>query len=159
MEMRTGLQPGDVGAIVELHGRLYATEYALDQRFEASVAHTLAELVQRGFPTDREAAWVVDDGGVVRGSLVLSDEGDGLGRVRFFVLEPAVRGQGLGRRLRDALLEHARAHGYRRLELATFSALRAAAHLYRSVGFAAVTTEHHDRWGPTIEMQRYGLDL
>jgi ribosomal protein S18 acetylase RimI-like enzyme len=159
MDVRQGLAPGDVGAIVELHGRLYATEHGLDHRFEAGVARGLGALVLGGFPRAHEGAWIADDGGRVRGSILLSDEGDGLGRVRFFVLEPGTRGQGLGHRMLDALLAHARSGPYDRLELETFSALRAAAHLYRSEGFAVVSTEVHDRWGPSIEMQRYELAL
>jgi GNAT superfamily N-acetyltransferase len=159
MDVRTGLRPGDLGAIVELHGRLYAAEHALDARFEAGVGRTLAELVLRGFPGAREGAWIADDGGTVRGSIVLTDEGDGQGRVRFFVLEPAARGHGLGRRLRDAALEHARAHGYARLELETFSELRTAAHLYRSAGFERVSAVPSHRWGPEILVERYELAL
>ena len=159
MDVRMGLRPGDVGAIVELHGRLYADEYALDARFEAGVARTLAELVLRGFPGSREGAWIAHDDGAVRGSILLSDEGDGQGRVRLFVLAPEARGRGLGRRLRDALLEHARAHGYKRLELETFSDLRAAAHLYRSAGFERISAVPSDRWGPEILVERYELAL
>lgn len=159
MEVRRGLAPGDVGAIVELHGRLYAAEHGLDRRFEAGVARGVAELVLGGFPRPHEGAWLVDDGGRVRGSIALTDEGAGHGRVRFFVLEPDTRGRGLGHRLLNALLAHARSGPYEQLELETFSALRAAAHLYRSAGFAVVSTERHDRWGPPIEMQRYELAL
>jgi GNAT superfamily N-acetyltransferase len=159
MDVRSGLRPGDVGAIVELHGRLYAAEHALDARFEALVARTLGELVLGGFPGARESAWIAHDNDKVRGSILLSDEGGGLGRVRFFVLEPAARGHGLGRRLRDAALEHARAHDYARLELETFSELRTAAHLYRSAGFERVSAVSSDRWGPEIVVERYELAL
>jgi ribosomal protein S18 acetylase RimI-like enzyme len=159
MDVRTGLRPGDVGAIVELHGRLYAAEHALDARFEAGVARTLGELVLRGFPSASEGAWIADDGGTPRGSIMLSDEGGGRGRLRCFVLEPQARGRGLGRRLRDAALEQARAHGYARLELETFSALRAAAHLYRAAGFERVCAVPSDRWGPEILVERYELAL
>jgi ribosomal protein S18 acetylase RimI-like enzyme len=159
MDVRAALAPGDLGAIVELHGRLYAAEHGLDDRFEAGLARGLGQMVLDGFPRAHEGAWMVDDGGRVRGSLLLSDEGDGLGRVRCFVLEPETRGQGLGRRMLDALLAHARSGPYDRLELVTFSALRAAAHLYRSAGFAVVEVERHDRWGAPIDMQRYELAL
>jgi ribosomal protein S18 acetylase RimI-like enzyme len=159
MELRQGLRPGDIGAITALHGRVYAAEHGLDQRFESMVAAGLAEHVQRGFPGPAEGLWVAHGGGAMAGSIVLTDEGHGLGRVRWFVLDPTARGRGVGRMLRDALLSHARARGYARLELETFSALRAAAHLYRSAGFTVVSTRTLALWGPTIEMQRYALDL
>jgi len=159
MEVRTGLQPGDLGEIIALHGRVYGAEHAFDGRFEADVARWFADLITRGFPRRGEDVWIMDDAGAVRGSIVLTDEGDGLGRVRFFILDPATRGQGLGHRLLDALLARARAHGYTRLELSTFAALRAAGHLYRSAGFVPVETHPEDAWGPTVAMQRYELAL
>ena len=47
----------------------------------------------------------------------------------------------------------------RRLELDTFSALRAAAKLYRDAGFSVVSARERSDWGPTITYQQYELDL
>ena len=57
------------------------------------------------------------------------------------------------------MLEAARAAGYERLELATFSDLTAAGGLYRSVGFEKVSGERTVRWGREMEWQRYELEL
>jgi hypothetical protein len=48
------------------------------------------------------------------------------------------------------MLAEARAQSMTRLELDTFSALTAAAHLYRSVGFSARSGEQRNDWGPAI---------
>ena len=61
--------------------------------------------------------------------------------LRWFVLDPQLRGRGLGRRLIAELLELAEWIGYERIALETFSELRAAAHLYRSFGFEVVRAE------------------
>jgi N-acetylglutamate synthase-like GNAT family acetyltransferase len=76
------------------------------------------------------------------------------------VFDPSVRGRGLGRRLLAELLERARELGYERLRLETFSLLRAAAHLYRSVGFEVVDEDTGPRWGHgEITLQHYELEL
>jgi hypothetical protein len=46
-----------------------------------------------------------------------------------------------------------------RLALDTFSALTAAAHVYRSVGFRVITEREREDWGPTITYQHYELRL
>jgi GNAT superfamily N-acetyltransferase len=158
--VRRELRPGDFGAIIEHHGRLYAREHGVDSSFEAHVAAAVARAALRGFPRDSEAIWIVERDGVHAGSLALTDEGDGVACVRFFVLDPDVRGHGLGRRLLNELLDTARAAGFDRAVLETFSDLEAAAHLYRSCGFRIVDAEPGPRWGRAeITYQRYELEL
>jgi ribosomal protein S18 acetylase RimI-like enzyme len=158
--VRRELRPGDYGAIVEHHGRLYAREYGMDSGMEAHVAAAVAEAALRGFPRETEAIWIVEREGKHAGSLAMTDEGDGVACVRFFVLEPGLRGEGLGRRLLRELLDTARARGFERVVLETFSELTAAAHLYREHGFQVTGAETGPRWGRSeITYQRYELAL
>jgi GNAT superfamily N-acetyltransferase len=89
----------------------------------------------------------------------MTAEGDGTGRVRWFVLRPAARGAGLGAGMLGELVAEARAHGHRRLELEMFSDLAAAAHRYTSAGFARVAAARETRWGRTLTIERYELRL
>src|SRR5919204_2517244 len=130
VSIRRKLQPGDLGAIVEHHGRQYAGEYGVDSSFEAHVAAAVARAALRGFPRDNEAIWIVEREGRHAGSLAMTDEGDGVACIRFFVLDSDLRGSGLGTRLLDELLDEARANGFEKAVLETFSDLTAAAHLY-----------------------------
>jgi ribosomal protein S18 acetylase RimI-like enzyme len=158
--IRRELHPGDLGAIVALHGRVYLPEYGVDSTFEASVASTVAGAGERGFPGPRERVWIVEADGEIRGCLGLTDEGDGEARLRWFVFETSLRSQGLGRRLLGELLAEARRSGYRRITLETFSELEAAAHLYREHGFELVWEDRRPRWGRTdFTYQRYELKL
>jgi ribosomal protein S18 acetylase RimI-like enzyme len=158
--IRRIVRPGDLGAIVAHHGRLYAREYGVDQSFEADVGVTVMAAGKRGFPQDTEGLWIVEHDGRHAGSLALTDEGDGVGTVRWFVLDPELRGRGIGRRLVSELVQKAEQSGYARLVLMTFSDLRAAAHIYRSHGFEVVWAQTAPRWGrDDFTYQRYELDL
>ena len=148
--VRRELRAGDLGAIIAHHGRLYPSEHGVDASFEAHVAASVAAAAGRpGWPRETEAVWIVELDGEHAGSLALTDEGGGLAMLRWFVLDPQLRG--LVHQLVDArpcVLD----------ELQTFSELRAAAHLYRSFGFEVVRAETGPRWGRSeITYQRYEL--
>ena len=160
ISVRRVLRPGDLDAILAMHARLYPREHGLDPDFMSMVEASVEVVTGRGFPGEREGIWLVERDDVFLGSLALSDEGDGVAMVRWFLLDPSLRGSGLGRRMLDELIAEARAHGYSLLRLETFSLLQAAAHLYRSHGFEVVSTDTGPRWGrEEISYQRYELRL
>jgi GNAT superfamily N-acetyltransferase len=159
VSIRAGAGARDVNTVVRLHRDVYESEYGLDRSFVRDVATRLAELRRGGWPGEREGLWIAEADGRAVGSITLNDQGAGLGRLGHLVLTPETRGSGTGRRLVEEVLEAARAAGYERLELATFSDLSAAGSLYRSVGFVNVSTERTVRWGRQMEWQRYELAL
>ena len=154
VSVRGDLRPGDLGAIATLHGTCYAAEHGLDRAFEAGVARGLVEAVARGWP-ERGRLWAVERGRRLAGSLGLTEEGPGEGKVRWFLLGRDLRGQGLGRALIEELLEEADAREMSLLRLETFSALETAGHLYRSVGFELVDSRRFSDWGRPIVLQHY----
>jgi GNAT superfamily N-acetyltransferase len=95
--VRTTLVPGDLGAVVRLHGLLYAREHGFDVTFEAYVAGPLAEFVRRR--TDRDRLWIAERGEDIVGSVALGGTSEDEAQLRWFLVDPSARGQGLGTRL------------------------------------------------------------
>jgi GNAT superfamily N-acetyltransferase len=158
--IRRELRPGDLGEIVRHHGRMYLDQYGLDSTFEGHVAASVAGAGKRAFPRENEGIWIVELDGEHSGSIGLTDEGDGQAMLRWVVLDPRLRGRGLGRRLIAEVLAFAEAAGYERVTLETFSDLTAAAHIYRSNGFELQWEETGPRWGrETITYQGYELNF
>ena len=157
--VRDELRAGDLEAIVAHHRRIYGEGYGVDSSLGTSSPRR-GHTAERGFPGDREAIRIVELDGEHAGSFGLSDEGDGEAAIRWVVLSPEVRGNGLGRRLLGEMLAFAEDHGYRRVWLETFSDLQAAAHLYREHGFVVTSADTAPRWGrESITFQRYELEL
>jgi GNAT superfamily N-acetyltransferase len=155
--IRHALHPGDVGAVVSMHGLLYAREYDFDSTFEAYVAAPLAEFVMRGSP--RERLWLAEHDGEVVGSIAIVAESEPVAQLRWFLVAPEARGTGLGRRLIQEAMAFSRDAGYECVILWTISALHAAAHVYRSAGFERVESIPGRRWGVNVVEEKYRLRL
>jgi GNAT superfamily N-acetyltransferase len=157
--VRRELRSGDAEGIVELQQRLYEQEHGFDERFRIEVGASVEAAIARGWPASSGAVWLIDRDDRLSGSLALTQEGPTVGQVRWFLLAPELRGLGLGRSLIAELLSEARAAHMRVLVLHTFSALRAAAHLYRDAGFRLSSEREREHWGPPIVYQKYELEL
>jgi len=143
-------QPGDMGWVVHRHGALYAREYGFDVTFEALVARTLAEFAPRR--TDRDRLWIAERGGDIVGSIAIVGTPGGEAQLRWYLVDPSARGQGLGTRLLHEAVAFCRRRGYDYVFLRSVQSLTAAAHLFRSIGFEKVEERPSERWGvATIE--------
>jgi GNAT superfamily N-acetyltransferase len=147
-------------AIVDLHRRVYTTEFARNEAFMTAVAKTVQDALAAGWPAAGGAVWLVRrPDGRVEGSLGLTREAESVAQLRWFVFTPALRGQGLGRRLLAELLAEARDAGLSKIELDTYTELEAAARLYLEVGFRATGDRERHDWGPAIVYRHYVLEL
>ena len=156
--VRHRLGPGDAGSLTALHGVLYAREYGYDRTFEAYVAAGLAEFVRR-FRPDRDRLWLAEAGGRVVGSIAIVGRARKSAQLRWFLVDPAHRGRGLGTRLMRAALRFCRDRGYRRVLLWTTSELEEASRLYVRFGFVRTAVKTHTVWGKRVTEERYDLDL
>jgi GNAT superfamily N-acetyltransferase len=159
VHIRTGGSSADVNELVRVNGEVFEPEYALSPSFAGDMAVQLAELRRSGWPGEREGLWVAEAEGQVVGGVTLRDLGGGLARLGHLALQPEARGTGTGRRLVENVLEAARAAGYERVELMTFSALTDARELYRRAGFEMTSSEHRVRWGREMDWERWELSL
>lgn len=130
----SGWFPGAVGDIAALHGRHYAASHGFGAVFEAKVARELGDFLTRTHGPGDYFRAVVREGQAL-GSIALDDEGDGAGHLRWFILDAALRGSGMGRRWLGDLLAHARDVGLTGIYLWTLDGLPAAARLYAETGF------------------------
>jgi GNAT superfamily N-acetyltransferase len=139
------LRPGDLGAIVRLHGLIYASEHGLDITFEPYVAKPLADFILAG--PDAGRLWIAEAGGEVTGSIAAVMHADGTAQLRWFLLVPEARGSGLGRHMLETALRYCRQRGASAVYLWTFAELHAAISLYERLGFRATERVSHHVWG------------
>ena len=157
IELRN-LAPGDGGWVVERHGALYAAEAGFDASFEALVAEIVAGFL-RHHDTARERGWIAWAGGRRVGCIFCVRLSDDVAKLRLFLLEPEMRGRGLGRRLLQACMAYARAKGYQRLTLWTHESHREACALYAASGFTLTASKPVRNFGQDLVEQEWQIAL
>lgn len=176
--LRCERHTGDLAWLLGAHAGL-AREMGWDATFEAYVATPMAACMLAA--SQHERIWIAEGEGRACGSVAIvesdvahdaSIKGFRIGehpgpvvpdlrqaQLRWFLVVPEARGQGLGKVLLERAVTFSRGAGYDRIILWTVSRLEPAAHLYRSVGFEKVHELPAKRWGAEVVEEQYALWL
>lgn len=148
---------GDASYLSYLHAVVYREQYGFRDIFEYYVLKGMAEHMAN---PEGGRLWVAEaDGRIVGGIAVVRAEAE-TAQVRWFVMDPACQGKGIGRRLFATAMEFCRERGYGRVFLWTIDILGAARHLYAGFGFAPTEKKTNAEWtGEPITEERWDACL
>jgi DNA-binding MarR family transcriptional regulator/N-acetylglutamate synthase-like GNAT family acetyltransferase len=156
--IRPGYIPGLLGRMVELHGAYYSREVSFGLEFEVLVGRELAEFFTR-LDHPGNATWYVLHNRRIAGGISIAGETlePGIAQLRWFILDDAVRGAGLGSKLMDAAMAFVRQQDFTQVYLWTFAGLDAARGLYEKHGFELAEEKTGRKWGPEVLEQKFVL--
>jgi DNA-binding MarR family transcriptional regulator/GNAT superfamily N-acetyltransferase len=151
--------PGAIGHIIARHGEMYVRDLGYPAVFEHYVVQAFGEFLRTLCPP-RDRIWIAELGGRFAGSIAVKGLPDATAQLRFLLVEPEARGRGIGKRLVQHVLDHARAEGDRRIMLDTASDLAAARAIYAANGFHKTDSVAGEPWlPPGVHSERWELDL
>ena len=156
----TGYRPGIIGRITELHGTYYSEHWNFGLFFESRVATELSVFLNQ-FKESHDGLWVATVEDKVVGAIAIDGskartEG---ARLRWFIIDPAYQGSGMGNLLMEKAVNFCKKAGFSHVHLSTFAGLDAARHLYQKWGFTLREEQKGDQWGSVVSEQTFQLDL
>jgi GNAT superfamily N-acetyltransferase len=149
---------GDVGLIVSRQSILYEASHGWGRGREINEMEVGAHFL-RHFKPGREQCWVAECDGAMAGAVFLTDEGEGLSRLRLLYVEPAARGRGIGGGLVRTCIGFARDAGYDAVTLWTHTVLDSARRIYAAHGFHITSTAMHAIFGSPVHGETWRLEL
>lgn len=148
----------DLQYVIEAHIRIYRDEYNYDDSFAVFISDAVQTFAHTGDFT-REMLWIVELNHRPYGSIGLTRVNDSTAQLRWFLLEPEVRGAGWGRRLIEHVIAYATQRGYRSILLWTNQSLLDARKLYELYGFEIKEIRTQLLSGQELTEERWELDL
>ena len=149
---------GDLAMLAARQSILYEEVYGWGRGLELVESEYTTQFL-REFKPGREQCWIAEAEGAMAGSVMLTDEGDGLARLRLMYVEPFARGRGIGDALVGACVAFAREVGYDAITLWTHTVLTSARKIYAGYGFEIIETGIHEEFGKPEQGETWRLAL
>lgn len=151
-------KPEDIDYIIKRHREIYDIEYGFGSEFGDYVEKYVNEFNEKHDDT-KENIWVAEMKGKPVGVIALVRADEISAMLRWFLIEPEMRGKGLGHRLMETFMNFCREKDYKHVFLWTVDKLKVARHLYSKYGFKLTETKVNDSWGNHIIEERWDLHL
>ncbi len=156
--IRQGLMPGDVGSLISMHGWIYRQECGYDFDFEGYVCKTFYEFLTH-YDKGKDRIWFAEDGGRMIGAIAIVGHTKEQAQLRWFILHPAYRGVGLGKRLMGEALTYVKEKGYQEVFLLTTKDQQTAIAMYERAGFQKVSENQTQMWGRDLTELTYAWHI
>lgn len=154
ISIRTDIKPGDLGYVIHRHGKLYGDEYDYGVSFETYVGAGMYEFY-KNYDAEMDRVWICEHQDKIVGFLLLMHRDNQAAQLRYFYLEPAYRGIGLGKKLMESFMDFLREKKYQSAYLWTTHELSTAASVYKKHGFKLTESKESVAFGKPLKEQKY----
>ncbi len=150
--IRNHFDANDIVKIIERHRILYKEEFGYSNEF--------GDYVENSLKGDIDCIWIAELDGTFAGCIGVVRANEYSVQLRKFLVEPEMRGHGLGKRLMKCLLDYCMGKNYTKVFLWTVSELLAARKLYEEFGFTLIESKPKQLlWGKELIQERWDLSL
>lgn len=152
-------QEQDVAYVIDRQLSLYESErHFTTEIWKNYLTQGVISLVEK-FNPEKDCMFILECDGNASGCVAITHTENNIAQLRYFFLEPELRGLGAGTRLLNMALDFCRQKKYSNVFLWTVSAQESARILYRNAGFKITETSKNESWGTPVLEEKWELDL
>lgn len=152
-------QEQDIAYVIDRQLSLYESERQFTTEiWKKYLTQGVLTLIEK-FNPEKDCMLILECDGNASGCIAITHVEDSVAQLRYFFLEPELRGLGAGNSLLKAALDFCHQKRYSHVFLWTVSAQESARILYKSAGFKITETSENENWGTPVLEERWDLDL
>lgn len=152
-------QQQDITYVIDRQLSLYESERQFTTEiWKNYLTQGVLSLVDK-FDPAKDCMLILECNGSPSGCIAITHTEDNIAQLRYFFLEPELRGLGAGTTLLNAALNFCQEKKYSHVFLWTVSAQESARILYKKAGFNITETSKNDNWGSPVLEEKWELDL
>lgn len=152
-------QEQDITYVIDRQLSLYESERQFTTEvWKNYLTQGVLSLVDK-FDPDKDCMFILECDGNASGCIAITHTENNAAQLRYFFLEPELRGLGAGTALLNAALSFCRQRKYPHVFLWTVSAQESARILYKNAGFKITETSKNESWGMPVLEEKWDLDL
>lgn len=152
-------QETDITYVIDRQLSLYEAERQFTSEiWKNYLTQGVLSLVER-FDSEKDCMFILECDGHAAGCIAITHVEENIAQLRYFFLEPELRGLGAGTRLLNMALDFCREKKYSHVLLWTVSAQESARMLYQKAGFTITETEENNNWGAPVLEEKWEMDL
>ncbi|OIV42196.1 bifunctional helix-turn-helix transcriptional regulator/GNAT family N-acetyltransferase [Flavobacterium johnsoniae] len=155
---RNEINPGDIGYIIYLHGFIYGNESNFSNEFEKYVIKTFYNFLEN-YSAEYDRIWMAEYNNKIVGCIAIQHQSEEEAQLRWFLLDPAFRGLGIGKKLLTDAVDFCKEKKFKNVFLLTTSLQDKALEMYKKAGFELTESTEVKQWGKTFNDERYDLKL
>ena len=145
-------QASDIEYIIDRQLSLYETERSFTSDIWKKYLTQGVLALYESYDADRDCTFILECNNNPSGCIAITHAGERTAQLRYFFLEPELRGLGAGSKLLNMALNFCQEKKYTHVFLWTVSAQEKARYLYKKAGFHITETKKNEDWGtPVLE--------
>lgn len=148
----------DIEYVISRHREIYGAEYGFGPEFSDYVEKYVHKFDEH-HDKRKENIWIAEANGRAVGMIAIVNVDASTAQLRWFLIEPEMRGLGLGYKLMNTVMDFCKEKEYKHVFLWTINYLEAARILYKRFGFELTESKANDTWGGHLVEERWDLHM